>query len=93
MRVRTKTLDSLASRIGLRHIDLLKIDTEGAELKVLAGAGKVLRRTRKIVMEIHPTDDASLSKNLKSVKEKLEAHGFTVETKRGHTAILFAWRN
>ena len=36
------TLDAFASRRGLRHIDLLKIDVEGHEYDVLRGAEKLL---------------------------------------------------
>lgn len=35
------------------RVDLLKIDTEGAEVEVLAGAVAVLRRTERVVLEWH----------------------------------------
>jgi len=35
------------------RVDLLKIDTEGAEVEVLAGAAAVLRRTERVVLEWH----------------------------------------
>ena len=47
--VRMTTLDkSLASE---RSIDFLKIDVEGAELAVLKGATKTLKKTRRLIME------------------------------------------
>lgn len=48
--VEVKTLDDLAS--GLGEIDLLKIDVQGFEAKVLRGASAVLRRTKMVVMEV-----------------------------------------
>jgi FkbM family methyltransferase len=35
------------------RVDLLKIDTEGAEVDVLAGAAATLRRTQRVVLEWH----------------------------------------
>lgn len=40
--VETLTLDALAEELSLTHIDILKIDTEGAEFKVLSGASGLL---------------------------------------------------
>ena len=44
--VPTITLDRLAEDEGIRHIDFLKIDTEGSEYEVLSGAGACLRERR-----------------------------------------------
>ncbi len=40
--VPTITLDAFCSQNGINHIDLLKIDTEGAELDILHGASSLL---------------------------------------------------
>jgi FkbM family methyltransferase len=45
-RVRIGKLDAIADALGIGVIDLLKIDTEGAELLVLRGAGTLLREGR-----------------------------------------------
>jgi len=41
--VRVKTLDSLREELNLKKVDIIKIDTEGAEIPVLKGAEKTLR--------------------------------------------------
>jgi FkbM family methyltransferase len=57
-----KRLDDMADKIKGK-IDFVKIDTEGFELKTLAGARKTLEKHRPIVF-IETFDD-----NIKSVKE------------------------
>jgi FkbM family methyltransferase len=42
--VQSVTLDSLASKLNLASIDLIKIDVEGFEFDVLNGAGELLNR-------------------------------------------------
>ena len=52
--VQLDTLDSVVEKEGLQRIDLLKIDVEGHELKVLAGARqKALPITDNITLEYH----------------------------------------
>jgi FkbM family methyltransferase len=41
VRVKTTTIDNYCERKSIRHIDLLKIDTEGHELSVMRGGGGV----------------------------------------------------
>jgi FkbM family methyltransferase len=57
--VETVTLDGFATRKGLTRLDLIKIDVEGHERAVLAGAASLLARFRPvIVLEIgHETAD------------------------------------
>ena len=52
-RVQISTVDALCERHGLQRIDVLKIDTEGAEVDVLAGSTAMLTRTRFVVLEYH----------------------------------------
>ncbi|MEZ6066346.1 MAG: FkbM family methyltransferase [Planctomycetaceae bacterium] len=42
--VQVDTVDAYCERHGIRHIDLLKIDVEGHECEVLAGAAKLFER-------------------------------------------------
>jgi len=42
--VQVETLDRIAQRVGLTHIDMLKVDVEGHELAVLEGARELLKQ-------------------------------------------------
>ena len=48
--VPVETLDALAERLSIGSVDVVKIDVEGSELKVLQGAAGLLRRTRPIML-------------------------------------------
>ncbi len=49
-RVPLETLDAVVSRLGLSCVDVIKIDVEGGEANVLAGARAVLGERRPILM-------------------------------------------
>jgi FkbM family methyltransferase len=49
-------LDQILPALGIEHVDLLKIDTEGAEVDVLEGAPRMLRCTERIIVEYHSAD-------------------------------------
>jgi FkbM family methyltransferase len=48
--VRLRRLDSLVQESTLERLDFLKIDAEGAEMRVLAGAGDALRKFRPFIL-------------------------------------------
>ena len=49
--IQLETLDSFIKREGISKIDILKIDTEGAEERILKGARETLAKTRYLVLE------------------------------------------
>jgi FkbM family methyltransferase len=56
VRVRSTTIDSLLSELGVEKVDFVKVDVEGAEKLVLTGAEKTLqeRKIDRLACEIHP---------------------------------------
>ena len=74
MRVRARTLDQLAA--GLKEIDLIKIDVQGAELLVLSGARATLSRTRLILTEVSFKPLYENSPTFTDVYAKLDQSGF-----------------
>lgn len=54
IQVRTTTLDAFVDQYAIDHIDTLKMDTEGAEVDIVAGGvSQALSRTDRVVMESH----------------------------------------
>lgn len=75
------TVDSLVRDYRLPKLDWLKVDVEGAEVHVLAGASETLKRFRPAVLvEIHPefTHDVE-----KAVAGRMEALNYRGEFARG----------
>ena len=54
--VETVRLDTLAAREKLPAPDLVKIDVQGAELEVLAGAGETLHAAGALIVEVSFVD-------------------------------------
>lgn len=66
------TLDSILADDLI--IDVLKMDIEGAERKVLAAAGENLKKVQHLIMEYHPRED----NDYQYIQKLLETKGFTV---------------
>jgi hypothetical protein len=67
------TLDAATDALGLTRVALLKIDVEGAELDVLAGAGRVIARDRPVLcIEVHT------ARNLRGALSRLRAGGYCI---------------
>jgi FkbM family methyltransferase len=81
--VRLRRLDDVLAEEGVDRVDHLKIDVEGAEMRVLDGAPKTLAATRHIIMEVHP--DAVKPED---VKRRLESLGFACELRPQGAALL-----
>jgi FkbM family methyltransferase len=45
-----KSLDTVAAELGLTRLDLVKIDAEGAEMRIIQGGSRVLRELRPALL-------------------------------------------
>ncbi|WP_233223926.1 FkbM family methyltransferase [Amycolatopsis sp. CA-128772] len=74
-RVRVRPLSAVLDEQGIDHVDLLKVDVEGAELDVLRGLeDRHWPLVRQAVVEVE-----GWARNRETVRDVLTARGFTVE--------------
>jgi FkbM family methyltransferase len=78
LRVPARRLDGIAVDLGIQHVDLLKMNIEGAEVDALRGAGALLERTRHVCISCH---DFLGTKTKADVCELLTNHGFILTTR------------
>jgi FkbM family methyltransferase len=77
--VRTRRLDDVVEEEGLRRVDVLKIDVEGAELAALAGAERTLERHRPLVLvEADDLHQARYEASAQDVVDAVVAHDYRV---------------
>jgi FkbM family methyltransferase len=71
------TLDQYSDEHGLLAADFIKIDAEGAELRILRGAHALIARSPGIVLlvELHPTELAADGSSVADVVAELEGMG------------------
>ncbi len=74
--VETMRLDTLVARERLPPPDLVKIDVQGAELDVLAGAGETLRGAQALVVEVSLVDYNRNAPLIAAVMAALDRAGF-----------------
>jgi hypothetical protein len=77
-RVRVRPLSAVFDEQGIGHVDLLKVDVEGAELDVLRGIEeRHWPLVRQAVVEVE-----GWARNRDTVREVFRAHGFTVSAEQ-----------
>jgi FkbM family methyltransferase len=79
IRVPAVTLDSFCAQRGIRP-DRVKIDVEGAELRVLRGAVELLRGSADVVCEIHPAQLEAAGDSEEELIAFVNGHGRTLAT-------------
>jgi FkbM family methyltransferase len=77
-RVETRTLDSILGEAGAQPPYLLKLDVQGAELDVLAGAAETLRQTSLLVLEVSFFEFFAGGPDFAAVVERMAAEGFAL---------------
>ena len=84
--VAARRIDSLVAELGNPPVGMIKIDTEGAEMRTLAGASETIARCRPVlVVEV---DDAALRAHNTSAAQLIDAiagldYSFAVLTRNG----------
>jgi len=76
------TMTGLLSRCGFPHIDLLKVDIEGAEVQLFDGDVSWLERVRAIAIEFH-----GHSRTESRFDETMDEFGFSVVRTAHHTVV------
>jgi len=84
VRVETRRGDELV-RNGLPAPKLLKIDVQGAELRVLSGLSEALEGVEVVYLEIHTAKCREYGYTAEDVENRLVEAGYTVEELRGPT--------
>lgn len=77
--VRAEPLDALLNDAGVRAVDLLKMDIEGAEAAAIRGirAGLAAGRYHRILLELHPPQIVEYGSTAEAVMADLRAAGYT----------------
>lgn len=68
--VNADTLDNMITENNVKQIGVLKMDIEGAEVHALNAASETMKRTRKIIVEVH-------DRNEEAVRAMLCDNGFS----------------
>jgi FkbM family methyltransferase len=81
-RVPGVTLDEVVERANLKHIDLLKMNIESAEVRALQGMGKTLQITRSLCISCHDfranQGEGEFFRTKASVQDAVERAGFRI---------------
>jgi FkbM family methyltransferase len=92
MSVSIKTLPTILSEHGIECVDFLKIDAEGFEPEVLLGAKSILRRIKKVAIDVSPERRGTSTVN--ECRKILEEAGFLTNEKRSMRGrVLLAKRS
>jgi len=75
--VQVERLDDFVEREGIERVDAIKIDVEGAELKVIRGADKTIRRNKPILMvEVFPVTLQAAGTTPEELFETIVSYGY-----------------
>lgn len=82
------SLDLLVEKLGVKKVDLIKLDVDGFELKVLRGATQVLSRIKpKIILEVTPYTLEEQNDSLEALIEFLYNANYRLFTENGKSEI------
>lgn len=77
--VRINTLDSVVAEYGLTRLELMKIDVEGVEERVLRGGERTLRELRPVILiELHRRQLLREGSSPERLKQMFEVAGYSL---------------
>lgn len=81
VKVEMKTLDAIASEVGIKKIDLIKMDVQGAEGLALQGMTRLLEQSPNLIMflEFWPWGLSQVGTNPGWFLKELVKFGFTIQ--------------
>ena len=82
-------MDEFLERKGIERVDLLKIDVEGAEPEVFAGAAGALAKgaIRRIVLEVSREPLIRMGHQVEDVLRPLQAAGYSIRCFDGEEIV------
>jgi FkbM family methyltransferase len=88
--VKTVTLKKIIEDYKLPHIDLLKLDCEGAEYEILLSCSPIIMsKIDGIVMEYHRLDE---NHDYRQLIDYLKKNGFKIHVKKFPDGLIYAYR-
>jgi FkbM family methyltransferase len=90
-RVRVRTLDDWFRQAGLSHVDLIKMDVEGAEIEILEGAAATLSMTAPMLL-VQAYHFRGGKRTFETCKSMLERLGYACQEAGANTGLLVARR-
>ena len=93
--VKTETLDTFCENNSIARINLLKIDTEGAELSVLKGSAKLLTENRITILQFeYGGTYVDAGATLKNIFQVLTEYGYILfRILPDRIALISQWRD
>lgn len=91
MEITCLTLDSFVDRNGLKIIDLLKMNIEGAEIQVIKGMEKTVLITQNIAISCHDFLFEEETNIRKTVTEYFKAHNFEIYENNTGNKYIDSW--
>ncbi len=73
------SLDDYCAQFNIQHVDLVKVDVEGYEAKVLDGANKLMSQRPGIALELHLDDIAAYGSNVNEIMDLLSIDDYRSE--------------
>ena len=98
--VKLRTIDDIVSELGIKRVDLIKLNIEGTELNALSGARETLSITQHLAVSCHDFVAHEFGENMRTkakVRSLLEKAGFRITDRPDHPrtvvrALLYADR-